>query len=485
MNAIPVGHVADAAAAADPSRLAFVLADRHCSYGQLAEVVQRVTACLVASEVQPGERIGVIDRASIVSVATTLAAARLGAAAALINPALRPGEIDALLTAAGCRRLAVAGDAFADLAGTVVGNHVLTAAAVLRTVGALPAPARQNREDDVALVLFTSGTTGSPKAVPIPHGVLSARIAGFASRFAPDVRPVVNIMCVPYHNVSGSLGVLGGLYAGNTFVVQERFDAGEWIRLVHHHHAAGAFLVPTMLRRILDHPEFSAAKLGSLVSIAYGAAVAPKALVERARQSLPHVAFANLFGQTETLGAYAAFLPEDFRHPARIGSVGRPLPGVRVRMVRPGTNDPVALGEVGEILVNSVHNVTPGWLRTGDLARIDAEGYLYSEGRLSDTINRHGEKFASLEVDAVLRRHPAVSDVAVTGVPDRDAGERVEAAVVLASPSTEAELRAFCRKHLARFKVPAHITFVDDIPYSETGKVNRTALVALLSGAAP
>jgi acyl-CoA synthetase (AMP-forming)/AMP-acid ligase II len=484
MNTTPVGSVADAAAVTDASRLALVLPDRHCSYGQLADAVQRATACLVAWGVQPGDRIPVIDRASIVSVATTLAAARLGAAAALINPALRPGEIDSLLAAAGCRRWAVAGDAFADLARTVVGNHVLTASEVLRTAAAPPAPPRQNHDDDVALLLFTSGTTGSPKAVPIPHGVLSARITGFASRFAPDVRPVINIMCVPYHNVGGSLGLLGGLYAGNTFVVQERFEAGEWIRLVHHHHAAGAFLVPTMLRRILDHPEFSAAKLGSLVSIAYGAAVAPKTLIERSLRALPHVAFANLFGQTETLGAYAAFLPEDFRHSARLGSVGRPLPGVRVRIVTPGTKDPVEVGEVGEILVNSVHNVTPGWLRTGDLARADAEGYLYAEGRLSDTINRHGEKFAPLEIDAVLRRHPAVSDVAVTGIPDRDAGERVEAAVVLASPSTEAELREFCRERLARFKVPARITFVDDIPYSETGKVNRTALVALLSGAA-
>jgi long-chain acyl-CoA synthetase len=221
-----------------------------------------------------------------------------------------------------------------------------------------------------------------------------------------------------------------------------------------------------------------------LVSIAYGAAAAPKALIERTRKALPHVALANLFGQTETLGAYAAFLPEDFRHVERIGSIGRPLPGVRVRIVRPGSKDPVPLGDVGEILVDSVHNVTPGWLRTGDLARADAEGYLYTEGRLSDTINRHGEKFGAIEIDTVLRRHPAVSDVAVTGVPDPDAGERVEAAVVLASPSTEAELRAFCRENLARFKVPERIAFVDDIPYNETGKVNRTALKELLAGAA-
>ena len=187
------------------------------------------------------------------------------------------------------------------------------------------------------------------------------------------------------------------------------------------------------------------------------------------------------------MGAYAAFLPEDYRRTDRLGSIGRPLPGVRVRIVRPGSAtsaDIGEVGEIGEILVLSPHNVVPGWLRTGDLGRVDADGYLYTEGRLSDTINRHGVKFGPVEIDAVLRRHPAVSDVAVTGIPDRTAGERVEAAVVLSRPSTEAELRDFCRENLARFKVPERITFVADIPYNETGKVNRSALVALLSGGA-
>jgi acyl-CoA synthetase (AMP-forming)/AMP-acid ligase II len=482
MTTNPVGCMADAAAVDAPSRLAFVLPDRPCSYAQLADAIRRVTTCLLEADVQPGDRIAVLDRTSIVSVATTLAAARMGAAATLLNPSLRPGEIDSLLSTAGCRRIAVAGDAFADLASALVGNDVLTASQVLRTEPAPLAPPRDNHDDDVVLVLFTSGTSGFPKAVPIRHRVLSARIMGFASPFTPDVRPVMNMLCVPYHHVAGSLGVLGSLYAGNTFVVQERFDAGEWIHLVHQHRAAGVFLVPTMLQRILNHPEFSAAKLGSLVFIAYGAAATPRDLIERTIKDLPHVALANLFGQTETLGAYAAFLPEDHRRRDLIGSVGKPLPGVEVRIVTPDTEDPVASGEVGELLVLSPHNVSPGWLRTGDLARADAEGYLYSAGRLSDTINRHGEKFGPIEVDALLRRHPAVSDVVVTGIPDRETGERVEAFIVLASQSTEDELKAFCRENLARFKVPERITFVDAIPYNETGKVNRPALFALLAG---
>ena len=156
--------------------------------------------------------------------------------------------------------------------------------------------------------------------------------------------------------------------------------------------------------------------------------------------------------------------------------MGKPLPGVEIRIVAPGTDDPVPPGEVGELLVLSPQNVAPGWLRTGDLARVDHDGYLYPSGRLSDTINRGGEKFGPIEIESVLRRHPTVEDVAVTGVADTEMGQRVAAAVVVRDGGTEEELTAFCRQHLAHFKVPERIVLVDNIPYNETGKVDRRAL---------
>lgn len=198
-------------------------------------------------------------------------------------------------------------------------------------------------------------------------------------------------MCVPFFHVGGALGVLGSLYSGNTTVVQDRFDAGEWLRLVQAHQVSSAFVVPTMLQRILDHPDFARTDLSCLVAIAYGAAVAPVTLVRRAMAALPNVAFANVFGQTETLGAYATLSPDDHRDPNRVGSVGRPLPGVDVRVVDPATGIDVETGTVGELWVNTSQNVTDGWLRTGDLARRDADGYIYPAGRLTDTINR-GER---------------------------------------------------------------------------------------------
>ncbi len=270
-------------------------------------------------------------------------------------------------------------------------------------------------DEDDGLILFTSGTTGLPKAIPISHGVISRRFMSYAPTFKPENKANVGMMSVPFFHVGGSLGQLTGLYGANTSVVQERFDAGEWLELVARHRVVSTFLVPTMLQRILDHPNFADADLSSLAVVAYGAAAAPKELVLRALDALPHVAFANVFGQTETLGAYTTLAPGDHRNVDLIGSVGKALPGVEIRVVRPGTEDAVPEGEVGELVVLSDQNVQPGWFHTGDLARIDAEGYIFPSGRLSDTINRGGEKFGPIEIETVLRDHPAIVEVAVVG----------------------------------------------------------------------
>ncbi len=170
-----------------------------------------------------------------------------------------------------------------------------------------------------------------------------------------------------------------------------------------------------MLRRILDHPRFASTDLSSLRALSYGAAAAPVELVRRAVAALPDVEFSNTFGQTETLGAYAALTPEDHRRGDRFGSVGRPLPGVELTIVDPATGEPVAPGAVGEFWVRAVQNTTNSWLHTGDTGWQDDEGYLYLSGRIADTINRGGEKFGPIEVEEVLRTHPAVSDVGVVG----------------------------------------------------------------------
>jgi long-chain acyl-CoA synthetase len=158
------------------------------------------------------------------------------------------------------------------------------------------------------------------------------------------------------------------------------------------------------------------------------------------------------------------------------------VPGVEVRVVDPDTGGDVATGEVGELLVLSSQNVGEGWQHTGDLVRIDADGYVYVAGRLADTINRGGEKFGPIEVESVLRAHPAVRDVAVVGVPDAELGERVGAAVVVAGAVTAQELVDWCAGRLARYKTPDRVVFVERVPLTDVGKVDRRTVVALIQG---
>jgi len=476
-----IGTIIDAAAAGDPERVALIVGDRTIGYGQLAAIVEQCAAGLAANGVMAGSRVAVVDGGSLLSIASVLGAARIGAAATLMNPALTPAELHNMLRNAGCAGVGVAGEPYADRLRAAGATKTLTPADLLSGQQLSAVPVVEQVTDRDALVLFTSGTTGLPKAVGIPSARLSARLRGIGPPFRADVPPTVGMMCVPFFHVGGSLGVLGSLYSGNTTVVQERFDAAEWLRLAQAHRVCTAFVVPTMLQRILDHPDFTGTDLSSLMVIAYGAAAAPVALVHRAMAALPKVAFANVFGQTETLGAYTTLLPQDHRDPTRVGSVGKPLPGVEVRVVNPETGSDVETGTVGELWVSTDQNVSGGWLHTGDLAQRDADGYIYPSGRLSDTINRGGEKFGPIEVEEALRAHPAVSDVAVAGVYDDEMGQRVGAAVVARQPVTLEELRSHCRERIAYFKLPERLMIVDRIPYSQTGKVNRRQLAELIA----
>lgn len=479
-----IGAIIDNAAADDPGRIALVIEGLFVSYGELGTAVRQCAAGLSARGIVAGDRVAVVDGGSILSIAATLAAARVGAAAALMNSALTPPELRGLFDNAGCADVVVAGETSVDRVREAGAPTVLTGTDLL-TEQRSPTSAANPSNDPIddaadrdAMILFTSGTTGLPKTVAMTSAQLSTRIGRMSLPFHAATPPSVGMMCVPYFHVGGALGVLGSLYSGNTTVVQQRFDAGEWLRLVSQHRVIGMFLVPTMLQRILDHPDFDRTDLTSLAAIAYGAAAAPNALVRRAMGALPNVAFANVFGQTETLGAYTTLLPEDHHDPARVGSVGRPLAGVAVRVVDAATGHDVEVGEVGELWVRIAQD--GDWLQTGDLAHRDSDGFIYPSGRLKDTINRGGEKFGPIEVEEALRSHPAVSDVAVAGIADEEMGQRVGVAIVARNPVSLEELRSHCRQRIAYFKAPERLAIVDDIPYSETGKVNRRRLAALI-----
>jgi acyl-CoA synthetase (AMP-forming)/AMP-acid ligase II len=455
-----IAALIDAAADEDPHRAAVVVIDDVVTYRRLRDETLGAAAYLAAAGVGPGDHVAMTLWGGLPAAAGTLACAHLGAAVAAMNPLLTAGETAQLRAIAAC------GDV--DVPAVPLVHH-----------GVFPARAGGGADD--ALVLFTSGTTGLPKAVPISHDAVVERVAAYRAPFDRTRPPAVGLMCVPVFHVGGLLGLLLSLYAGDTTVIQPRFDAGQWLELAERHRVASVFLVPTMLQRILDHPALAATDLSHLRSISYGAAAAPPALIERAVAAFPDVSFANVFGQTETLGAYTTLSPADHRDPRRRGSVGRPLPGVEVRVVDPSTEVEVTEpGTAGELWVRGPQTTSAGWLHTGDLAHRDADGYVYPTGRLSDNINRGGEKFGPVEITDVLRRHPDVIDVAVAGVPDPEMGERVGVAVVSRHPLDTAALREWCRPHLASYKLPEVVANVDALPYNELGKLTRRATADLI-----
>ena len=466
----------DEAIAAVPERVAFIDGDERITYRAVGDAIDRAAAALVSRGVARGDRVVLAEGVGLLAVATVLGCARIGAAAAPMSPALTAGEMRTLAAAAGCGRLGVAGEASLSTVADALGAAPMTARelnAVRPEPGHAPAG-----DEEIAAVLFTGGTTGTPKPIELTHGVLGRRVRGFSLPIDPAADPAIGLICVPFHHVAGLVGTLVGLAGGMTAVIQRRFEAGECLALLERHRVQRTFFVPTMLYRLLEHPDLPRTDLGALQMVTYGAAPASGELIERAMEALPHVMFINVFGQTETLGAVTALGPDD--HAAgRAGSVGKPMPGVEIRIVDPASGADVPDGETGEFWVRADHTYREGWIRTGDLVRRDGDGYLYAMGRLSDVINRGGEKVDPLEVEAALRDHPDVVDAAVAGFADVEMGERV-GAVVVGSAAGDA-LKAWCRERLAGYKIPERFVFVEEIPLTDLGKVSRTAVRGLVS----
>ena len=394
----------------------------------------------------------------------------------------------------------VADDEVLARLGDVGGGEPLAPSALVNPPDPLDSPSTDDPEtdpDDVAVVLFTSGTTGDPKAALLRHRHLTAYVLETVEPFSAGEEEAALVSVPPYH-VAGIAAVLTSVYGGRRLVYLPQFDATEWVRLVREEAITHAMVVPTMLRRIVEVIEDDGEALPSLRHLAYGGGRMPAEVIEVALRLLPDVDFVNAYGLTETSSTVAVLGPEDHRAAVgsgdptareRLGSVGRPLPTVQVE-VRGADGASLLAGEHGEIWIRGDQvageyrdegsRLVDGWFPTRDAGHLDDDGYLFVEGRVDDVIVRGGENLSPGEIESVLLEHPAVADAAVVGVPDVEWGEAVVAAVVChrdsRSEADEQELQALVRTRLRSTCTPERITFVDELPYNETGKLLRRVL---------
>jgi acyl-CoA synthetase (AMP-forming)/AMP-acid ligase II len=294
--------------------------------------------------------------------------------------------------------------------------------------------------------------------------------------------------------------MMTNLWTGRKLLIMPQFESRGWLELVQRERVTHAFVVPTMMKQLLDDPNFAKTDLSSLTNLAYGGAPMPLTVIRRAIEAFPKtVGFVNAYGQTETTSSLTVLGPDDHRIGGtpqetelklkRLNSIGRPLPDVEIR-VRDENNTFLPPGEVGEIIIRTPRimkgyagraddaALVDGWRATGDLGWVDEDGYVFFAGRKDDMIIRGGENIAPAEIETVLMSHPAVEEAAVIGVPSVEWGQTVKSFVVLrpGQAATPQELSEFCRTRLASFKRPEEIVFIDGLPKNALGKILRKEL---------
>jgi acyl-CoA synthetase (AMP-forming)/AMP-acid ligase II len=354
-----------------------------------------------------------------------------------------------------------------------------------------------------AVILFTSGTSASPKGVVLSHTNLAGLVTTMgALGIAPP--EATGLVSVPPYHIIGVMAVLASVYTGRRLLYLPAFEPAAWLEVAAREKVTSATLVPTMLARIVNHLGDRVADVPYLRIIAYGGAKMPRPVLERAMRAFPTTDFASSYGLTETSASVTVLTPDDHKaayasdDPAvrtRLGSAGRGLPGIELQ-VRDESGAVAPAGVTGELWVrgNQVSRAylglgsaldADGWFPTRDRAYLDDERYLFVEGRSDDTIIRGGENIAPAEIEDVLIEHPAVRAVAVIGLPDEEWGEKTAAVVVLEpGHRTDAdELKAFARATLRGSRTPDEVHFRDELPTTDTGKVQRRVLVAELSAA--
>jgi len=488
------------AAEALGERAAVTVGGETLSYVQLQHAVLRAGALIRDSG---AERVSLLGAGGLAVPVTLFGAAAAGLPYAPLNYRLTQREIDALLGRLAPALLIADEESLSRVAG-VSGIEVLGSAALLqrcREAGASVdgSEALERDPETVAVQLFTSGTTGTPKAALLRHRNLVAYVLGSVEFASADAADATLVSVPPYH-IAGIAAFLSSVYAGRHIVLLPAFEPAAWLAACAQHRVSNAFVVPTMLARIVEYLRVTGVAcvdLPALRAIAYGGGRMPPGVIEAALALFPQVGFTNAYGLTETSSTITVLGPEEHRAALastdavtrrRLLSVGRPLPGVEIR-IRDAQGRALGRGQPGEIHVRGEQVAgeyagigslldAEGFFPTRDAGYLDEAGYLFLDGRVDDVIVRGGENISPGEVEEVLREHPAVQDAAAVAMPSDQWGEAVAAAVVLRAGAsvTPTDLQELVRTRLRSSRVPEHIAFVPELPYNEMGKLLRREL---------
>ena len=480
------------AAEAGVGRFALTSAGRHYTAAELLAAAGGAAERIRASGCQ---FVSLLDVSSAATPVALFGAAMAGVPYAPLNYRLPAEQIRALIARLDSLCLIADEDSCAAHRGDPGIGEALTSAQFLEEALAHQDPEPVWPDDPgIAVQLFTSGTTGPPKAAILRHEHLMSYILG-SVEFMSAADDEATLVSVPPYHIAGISALLSSIYAARRIVQLADFSASAWLDLVEGEAVTSAFVVPTMLARIVEELEAGSGSrdLRTLRAIAYGGGHMPVSIIERALDLFPAVDFTNAYGLTETSSTITLLGPEDHRQAVasddaetrrRLGSVGQALPSVEIE-IRDPDGEALAPGQRGEIYVRGPQVSgeyrersavdSDGWFPTRDTGHLDADGYLHLGGRADDVIVRGGENISPAEIEEVLLTHPAVVDAAAVAVASEQWGEAVGVAVVLksgASASVDA-LQDLVRSQLRSSRVPEAVRFVDELPYNETGKLLR------------
>jgi long-chain acyl-CoA synthetase len=484
----------DARCAAAPDTVAVEAAGRPgegTTWTALREQARSVAAALVRDGVAPGDRVVLVARNDPSYFPILFGAGLAAAVLTPLNWRLATDELVAMIDDSRATVVLVDEHAAPTLADALAGRRVVLLGRTFADwVGPAEDPSREVRPEDVAVQLYTSGTTGRPKGAMFagPNlGVLTGAIAEAWGFRDGDV----SLVAMPLFHMGGLAWALAGMARGARAVVVGDFVPSGVLDAIEAHGVTTAFCVPTMLAALCAVPGVDSRPLGLRQMIYSGSPIGEDAL-KRAMVAL-RCDFVQIYGLTEATGAFAQLSAEEHREGgAALTSAGRPYPWTELRIVDPASGSEVEAGAIGEIRTRSVQNMvgywrrpeetaaalTPeGWLRTGDLGRLDDAGRIHLVDRAGDRIVTGGENVYPAEVERVLAQHPDIAEVAVIGVPDERWGEAVKAVVVPTGPAPDpADVIAFARERLAGFQSPKSVDVVATLPRTATGKVIKPAL---------